>query len=108
MFTSAYWLENKWAKEQNKKNEPKTVIMPSFWNTFIFYLMISSPLVHVLCMVDGEKKKAPMGYIYEVMTRAKETIVKSFLGCDAPKPGGPLTTRQPAEYKWRSGYPTPL
>ena len=28
--------------------------------------------------------------------------------CDAPKPGGPLTTRQPAEYKWRSSYPTPL
>ena len=30
------------------------------------------------------------------------------LFCDAPKPGGPLTTRQPAECKWRSGYPTPL
>ena len=28
--------------------------------------------------------------------------------CDAPKPGGPLTTRQPLEYKWMSGYPTPL
>ena len=28
--------------------------------------------------------------------------------CDAPKPGGSLTIRQPAEYKWRSGYPTPL
>ena len=28
--------------------------------------------------------------------------------CDALKPGGPLTTRQPAEHKWRSGYPTPL
>ena len=28
--------------------------------------------------------------------------------CDAPFPGGPLTTRQPAEYKWMSGYPTPL
>ena len=28
--------------------------------------------------------------------------------CDAPKPGGPLTTRQPAKYKWMSGYPTPL
>ena len=28
--------------------------------------------------------------------------------CDAPKPGGPLTTRQPAEHKWTSGYPTPL
>ena len=29
-------------------------------------------------------------------------------GCDAPKPGGLLTSRQPAEYKWRSGYSTPL
>ena len=28
--------------------------------------------------------------------------------CDALKPGGPLTTCQPAEYKWTSGYPTPL
>ena len=28
--------------------------------------------------------------------------------CDAPKPGGSLTTRQPAENKWMSGYPTPL
>ena len=28
--------------------------------------------------------------------------------CDAPKPGGPLTNRQPTEYKWMSGYPTPL
>ena len=41
--------------------------------------------------------------------RTKETL-PDFLKwrCDAPKPGGPLTTRQPAEYKWRSGYPTPL
>ena len=30
------------------------------------------------------------------------------LNCDAPKSGGPLTTRQPAEYSWMSGYPTPL
>ena len=28
--------------------------------------------------------------------------------CDAPFPGGPLTTHQPAEYKWILGYPTPL
>ena len=28
--------------------------------------------------------------------------------CDALKLGGPLTTRQLAEYKWMSGYPTPL
>ena len=53
--------------------------MPSFWNTIIFCLKISSPLVRVLRLVDGEKK-AHVGYIYETMTRAKETIVKSFLG----------------------------
>ena len=28
--------------------------------------------------------------------------------CDAPKIGGPLKTRQPAEYSWMSGNPTPL
>ena len=33
----------------------------------------------MLRLVDGEKK-APMEYIYEAMTRAKETIVKSLLG----------------------------
>ena len=60
-------------------NVAKMVIMPSFWNTIIFCLKISSPLVHVLCLVDGERK-APMGYINEAMTRAKETIVKNFLG----------------------------
>ena len=80
MFTSADWLESKWAKEQKGKNLAKTVIMPSFWNTIIFSLKISSPLVCLLRLVDGEKKKAPMGYIYEAMARAKEIIVKSFLG----------------------------
>ena len=79
MFTSAEWSESRWAKEQKGKNVAKTVIMPSFWNTIIFCLKISSPLVRVVRLVDGEKK-GPMGYIYEAMTRAKEIIVKSFLG----------------------------
>ena len=51
---------------------------PSFWNTIIFCLKTSSPLVRLLRLVDGEKK-APTRYIYEAMTRAKEIIVKSFL-----------------------------
>ena len=79
MFPSADWSESKWAKEQKEKNVAKKVIMPSLWNSIVFCLRISSPLVCVLCLVDGEKK-APVGYIYKAMTRAKETIVKSFLG----------------------------
>ena len=36
-------------------------------------------------------------------------IMFGFWACTVtPQPGGPLTTRQPAEYKWMSGYPTPL
>ena len=50
--------------------------MPSFFNTIIFCLKISSPLVRVLRLVDGRKKKYPMGYIYEAMTRDKQTIMK--------------------------------
>eukprot|EP00261_Vitis_vinifera_P035317 XP_019076560.1 PREDICTED: uncharacterized protein LOC104879951 [Vitis vinifera] len=40
---------------------------------------VSGPLVRVLRLVDGEKK-APMGYIYEAMNRAKDAIVRSFNG----------------------------
>ena len=39
---------------------------------------------------------------------AGRALVATRPGCDAPKPGGPLTTRQLAEYKWMSGFPTPL
>ncbi|KAH0722285.1 hypothetical protein KY289_005329 [Solanum tuberosum] len=40
-------------------------------------LRVGGPLIHVLRMVDGEKKP-PMGYIYEAMDRAKESIEKAF------------------------------
>ena len=46
---------------------------------------------------------------FEVATRiVKKSIKMDFKTCDAPKPRGPLTNRQPAEYKWTSGYPTSL
>ncbi|RVW12187.1 hypothetical protein CK203_084250 [Vitis vinifera] len=43
------------------------------------FATVSGPLVRVLRLVDGEKK-APMGYIYEAMNRAKDAIVRSFNG----------------------------
>ena len=46
--------------------------------------------------------------LYERWERSNRLSMMVIKTCDAPKPGGPLTTRQPAEYKWRSGYPTPL
>ena len=79
MFTSSDWLDSKWAKEHKGKTIANIVLMPSFWNTIVLFLKISDSLVCVLRLVDGEKKN-PMGYIYEAMNRAKDTIVRSFNG----------------------------
>ena len=79
MVTSSDWLDSKWAIEQKGKTIVNIVLMPSFWNTIVFCLKVSGPLVRVLRLVDGEKK-APMGYIYEAMNRAKDTIVRIFNG----------------------------
>ncbi|KAL5187367.1 Serine hydroxymethyltransferase 7 [Glycine soja] len=49
----------------------------SFWNSVVYTLKVMAPLVKVLRLVDGERKPA-MGYIYEAMDKAKETIIKSF------------------------------
>ncbi|KAJ1422762.1 Ribonuclease H-like superfamily [Sesbania bispinosa] len=77
MFVSEEWNENKLAKEAKGKEATKTVLMPSFWKNVVFILKVMAPLVKVLRLVDSEKKPA-MGYIYEAMDKAKETIMKSF------------------------------
>ncbi|GMP82470.1 hypothetical protein CsSME_00036757 [Camellia sinensis var. sinensis] len=69
----------KMAKEPQGKKTTQVILMPSFWNNVLYALKISSPLVRVLRLVDGERKP-PMGYIYEAMDRAKEAIAKSFNG----------------------------
>ena len=77
MFTSNDWSKNKLYKEAKGKEGTKIVLMPSFWNHVVFTLKVMAPLVHVLRLVDGERKTT-MGYIYEAMEKAKETIMKSF------------------------------
>ncbi|KAH1203069.1 hypothetical protein GmHk_17G049393 [Glycine max] len=71
------WTLNKLSKEPKGKEDAKVVLMPSFWNSVVYTLKVMAPLVKVLRLVDGEKKAA-MGYIYEAMYKAKETIIKSF------------------------------
>ncbi|KAH1228309.1 hypothetical protein GmHk_10G028319 [Glycine max] len=77
MFTSDEWTLNKLSKELKGKEAAKVVLMPFFWNSVVYTLKVMAPLVKVLHLVDGERKLA-MGYIYEVMDKAKETIIKSF------------------------------
>ncbi|XP_027350930.1 uncharacterized protein LOC113861986 isoform X1 [Abrus precatorius] len=79
MFTSDEWLKSKTAKEAKGKRATDTVLMPSFWNDVVFCLKAMGPLVQVLRLVDNERKPA-MGYIYEAIDRAKESIQNAFKG----------------------------
>ncbi|KAL8548056.1 hypothetical protein ACS0TY_007388 [Phlomoides rotata] len=77
MFSSEHWTQSKWSKELDGKKVARIIISAKFWNNAVYILKIYSPLVHVLRLVDGEQKPA-MGYIYEVMDRAKEAIANVF------------------------------
>ena len=77
MFTSDEWLTSKAAKDPKGRRATDVILMPTFWNDIVYSLKAMGPLVHVLRLVDNEKKPA-MGYIYEAMDRAKEAIKKAF------------------------------
>lgn len=77
MVTSQEWNDSKWPKEAGGKKIASYILQDNFWRSVVYALKMSGPLVKVLRMVDGERKP-PMGYIYEAMDRAKETISKSF------------------------------
>nr|XP_016508748.1 PREDICTED: uncharacterized protein LOC107826296 [Nicotiana tabacum] len=79
LVLSNEWKDNRYAKEAAGKETAKVLISPSFWNDVVRALKVGGPLIRVLRMVDGERKP-PMGYLYEAMDRAKETIAASFEG----------------------------
>ncbi|CAM8979646.1 unnamed protein product [Rhodiola kirilowii] len=77
MVTSEEWNNSKWSNEAGGKKIATFILQDNFWRDVLYALKLGSPLIEVLRMVDGERKP-PMGYIYEAMDRAKETIAKSF------------------------------
>jgi len=79
MFTSEEWGKTNHAKDRKAKRVVATILMPSFWNDIAYTLKAMGPLVKVMRLVDNERKPA-MGYIYEAMDRAKESIQTSFKG----------------------------
>ncbi|GJT27143.1 3-hydroxyisobutyryl-CoA hydrolase 1-like protein [Tanacetum coccineum] len=94
MFTSDTWTKSKYAKEQAGKHVAGIVAMPTFWSNIVYILKLTGPIVSVLRLVDGEKKPA-MGYIYQAMKKAKESISSSFNNVDNKyKAVLPLSTKR--------------
>jgi hypothetical protein len=79
MFTSKDWTTSTFAKSKDGKLIEETVTDKGFWKKIIFCLRASYPLIKVLRLVDSDEKPA-MGFIYEEMDRAKESIQKAFKG----------------------------
>ncbi|KAL6509618.1 hypothetical protein OROGR_022928 [Orobanche gracilis] len=74
MFSSDEWVTSAQTKKFEGKVAKRIVVNdPNFWPYVAFCAKTVVPLVSVLREVDSEERPA-MGYIYELMDRAKETI----------------------------------
>ncbi|KAK3041524.1 hypothetical protein RJ639_002210, partial [Escallonia herrerae] len=74
MFTCDKWLNSKLAKTVVGKEAAKLVLEDrDFWLQCQHVVKLSEPLVRVLRLRDGDEKPS-MGYLYEAIDKAKETI----------------------------------
>ncbi|KAL0919971.1 hypothetical protein M5K25_009065 [Dendrobium thyrsiflorum] len=55
MFTSIQWLSCTWAKKAEGKEIRKIVLNDRFWQSVLYAITTTRPLVQVLRMVDAEK-----------------------------------------------------
>ncbi|GKU96674.1 hypothetical protein SLEP1_g9886 [Rubroshorea leprosula] len=78
MFTSDAWVGSRYARNSVGKEVCEIVLEDrEFWSNCILIVKINEPLVRVLRLVDNEEKPS-MGYLYEAIDKAKETIKKNF------------------------------
>ncbi|RDX70978.1 hypothetical protein CR513_49722, partial [Mucuna pruriens] len=69
--------KSKIVKDPKGKKETDIVLMLSFWNDVLYALKAMGSIIHVLRLVDNEKRPT-MSYIYEVIDRAKVANQKAF------------------------------
>jgi hypothetical protein len=79
MFKSNEWKTSKLAKSKDGIIVQKIVLSKLFWKNVLTCLRGAFPLVKVLHIVDSEERPA-MGYLYEEMDCAKESIKEHFNG----------------------------
>ncbi|XP_020537128.1 uncharacterized protein LOC105640149 isoform X2 [Jatropha curcas] len=77
MFTSSEWLTSAWASSPKGKRVVSLMEDLSFWTGAEMTLKATIPLLRVLNLIT-ETNKPQVGYIYETMDQAKETIKGEF------------------------------
>ncbi|XP_059070586.1 uncharacterized protein LOC131860220 [Cryptomeria japonica] len=78
MFVSGEWLNSPYSKKPEGEAIACIVFDNQFAQRAAEIVKVSEPLVRVLRLVDGDK--TPMGYLYEAMDRAKESIKNYYKG----------------------------
>lgn len=73
MFVSSEWNNSDWATTTEGTRVADLVKDHSFWTGARMVLKTTIPLVRALCLIRGTDKPQ-VGYIYETMDQAKETI----------------------------------
>ncbi|XP_057746199.1 uncharacterized protein LOC130965456 [Arachis stenosperma] len=79
MFTSADWKTTKVASTPEGIRVQNMALDSRLWKNIVICLKAAAPLITVLRLVDSDEKPA-MGFIFEGMRNAKETIKTNF-GC---------------------------
>lgn len=77
MFASSEWMTLAWASTVEGKRVAHLVGDLSFWSGAEMALKATVPLLRVMCWIN-EADEPQVGYIYETMDQAKETIKKEF------------------------------
>ncbi|XLT05797.1 hypothetical protein HN51_044546 [Arachis hypogaea] len=77
MFTSADWKTTKVASTPEGIRVQNMALDSRLWKNIVICLKAAAPLITVLCLVDSDEKPA-MGFIFEGMRNAKETIKTNF------------------------------
>ncbi|XP_042454226.1 uncharacterized protein LOC122038507 [Zingiber officinale] len=74
MFTCDKWVGSNYAKGSVGKEIIAIILQDKeYWVQCQYIIKVTKPLVRVLRLVDSEEKPA-MGYLFEAMEKAKETI----------------------------------
>ncbi|XP_058228190.1 uncharacterized protein LOC131336397 isoform X1 [Rhododendron vialii] len=77
MFVSSEWSTSVWASSQEGRQVADLMADRSFWTGASVVLKATIPLVRVLHLIN-EGDKPELGFIYETIDQAKETIKEEF------------------------------